>query len=99
MVVGVVVCELHIPGARSLKEKRKVVKGLVERAHRRFRVSVGETDFHDLHQRAEISMAAVGRRESEVEKILASLRRLFEGQGEAFVSSWEESLLHEESFT
>ena len=96
MVVGVVVCELHIPEARSLKEKRKVVKRLVERAHQRFRVSVAETGFHDLHQRAEISIAAVGQRESEMEELLESLHRLFEEQSEAFVSNWKASLLHEE---
>jgi uncharacterized protein YlxP (DUF503 family) len=89
MVVGVVVCELHIPGARSLKEKRKVVKSLVERAHQRCRVSVAETAFHDLHQRAEIGLAAVGRRESEVEQLIDQLRTLFESQTEAFVTQWD----------
>jgi uncharacterized protein YlxP (DUF503 family) len=34
-----------------------VVKGMIERIHQRFRVSIAETDFHDLHQRSEIAVA------------------------------------------
>ncbi|MCB1036409.1 MAG: DUF503 family protein, partial [Acidobacteria bacterium] len=60
MVVGVSVCELHLPGVRSLKGKRKIIKGLIERLHHRYRISIAETAFHDLHQRAEIGIAAVG---------------------------------------
>lgn len=96
MVVGVVVCELHLPEVRSLKAKRKIVKALVERVHSRYRVSVAETDHHDLHQRAEIGIAAVGRGEGDVGELLDSLRRLFESRVDAFVSRWDESLLHEE---
>ena len=35
MFVGIVRIELHIPGARSLKEKRSVVQGLKERIRQR----------------------------------------------------------------
>ena len=34
MLIGISVFELHLPHARSLKEKRKVVKGLIDRIHR-----------------------------------------------------------------
>jgi len=89
MFVGVVVCELHIPGVRSLKEKRKVVKGLVERVHQRHKVSIAETAFHDLHQRAEIGLAVVGQHEPEVEHLVENLRAVFENQTEAFISLWD----------
>ena len=65
MVVGISVFELHVPGSRGLKEKRKVVKSLLDRIHQRYRVSVTETDLHDLHQRAEIGLALVTRTEEE----------------------------------
>ena len=57
MVVAIAVLELHLPGSRSLKDKRRVVKSLIDRMHARFRVSVAETEYHDLHQRAEIGIA------------------------------------------
>ena len=45
-----------------------MVKSLVDRIHQRYRVSVAETGFHDLHQRAEISMAVVANGESEMDE-------------------------------
>ncbi len=93
MVVGISICELHLPQARSLKDKRRVVKSLVERIHQRFRVSVAETAFHDLHQRAEISIAIVGQGEGEVEHLLESIRGLLDGEIEAYVTAWEPQFL------
>lgn len=98
MVVGIAVCELHLPGVRSLKAKRKIVKSLVERIHRRHRVSVAETNYHDLHQRAEIGLAVVGQSPYEVEALLDSLGRVFDGEMEAMVTRWDPRILQEEEF-
>ena len=43
MVVAIAVAELHIPAARGLKEKRKVVKSLIDRLTHRYRISIAET--------------------------------------------------------
>ena len=93
MVVGIGICELHLPAVRSLKGKRKIVKSLVERIHARHRVSVAETDFHDLHQRAEISVAVVGNRESEVRQRLDDIRRVYDGELDAMVTAWDPQIL------
>ena len=93
MVVGIAVCELHLPESRSLKDKRRVVKSLVERIHQRFRVSVAETDFHDLHQRSELAIAAVARRDGEIDELFAAIRNLIDGEMAAVVTLWEPQLL------
>jgi hypothetical protein len=95
MIVGIAVLELHLPHARSLKEKRQVVRSLVDRMHQRYRVSVAETGHHDLHQRAEIGIAAVGSSEREVGELFAALRRLVDGEPAALVLQWEPQLLEE----
>lgn len=95
MVVGISVCELHLPAARSLKEKRRVVKSLVERIHRRYRVSVAETGFQSLHQRAEISIAAVANGEGEMTEMMQQLRALIDEEMEAVVTLWEPQFLEE----
>ena len=59
MSVAVVQAALLVPGCRGLKDKRSVVKGLVERARNRFNASVAETGSLDLLQRAEIGAALV----------------------------------------
>jgi uncharacterized protein YlxP (DUF503 family) len=94
MIVGISVFELHLHSSRSLKDKRRVVKSLIERIHQRFRVSVAETGFHDLHQRAEISMAAVvAGSENEMEKLMEEIRNLVESEPEAYLTHWEPQIL------
>jgi uncharacterized protein YlxP (DUF503 family) len=95
MIVGIAVLELHLPHARSLKEKRQVVRSLIDRMHARYRVSVAETAHHDLHQRAEIGIAAVGRSEREIDELLATLRRLVDDEPAAMVVQWLPQLLEE----
>ncbi|MFO7892972.1 MAG: DUF503 domain-containing protein [Longimicrobiales bacterium] len=59
MVIGVITWEIQIFDARSLKEKRKVVKSLKERLQSRFNLSVAETAFQDSWQRAELTAVIV----------------------------------------
>ena len=96
MIVAVSVFEIHIPAGRSLKEKRRVVKSLTERLHQRYRVSVAETDYHDLHQRAQIAVAAVHRSRSEVERLLDRIRQQLDSLPDAFLTSWEPYFVEEQ---
>jgi len=89
MIVAVSVFELHIPAGRSLKDKRRVIKALTERLHQRYRVSVAETDYHDLHQRAQIAVALVHRSRSEVERLLDRIRDHVEEVPGAMLTSWD----------
>ena len=58
MTVGVCTIELFIPHARSLKDKRQVLRSLIDRT-RRHNVSVAEVSHQDVWQRAGIAIAAV----------------------------------------
>jgi uncharacterized protein YlxP (DUF503 family) len=93
MIVGISSFELHLPVSRSLKDKRRVVKSLIDRIHQRFRVSIAETDFHDLHQRAEISMAVVTNGEGEMESLMEEVRNLVEAVPELYLTRWDPQIL------
>ena len=93
MVVGVSIFELHLPEARSLKQKRKVIKSLVDRIHRRFRVSIAETDHHDLHQRSEISIAAIARSPADGRRLMDSIRDLIDDEHAAMLIHWDPQVL------
>jgi uncharacterized protein YlxP (DUF503 family) len=93
MLIGLTKFELHLPHSRSLKDKRRVVKSLVERLHERYRVSVLESGFHDLHQRAEVSVAYLAGSESELDRMAAEMRRLVDGADEAMVGKWDDEVL------
>jgi hypothetical protein len=93
MLIGLTTFELHLPQARSLKEKRKVVKSLVERIHQRYRVSVLEAAHHDLHQRAEIAVVLLARDEVEIDRIMNGIRDTVDQRSEALVTRWDERVL------
>ena len=59
MHVAVVQLELHIPTSRSLKEKRAVLRPIVEGIRHRFQISVAEVGYQDKWQRALVGMAVV----------------------------------------
>jgi uncharacterized protein YlxP (DUF503 family) len=97
MVVGVAVLELHVPESRSLKDKRRIVRSLSDRVHERLRMSVAETGFHDLHQRCEIGIAAVGTDEAQLGRLFETVRSLAEGFPEAMVCRFDVQFLECES--
>jgi uncharacterized protein YlxP (DUF503 family) len=77
--VGVLQIELSIPGAFSLKDKRSVVKGLLERLRRQFGVSAAEVDALDTWNRAGLGISFVAnerrRAESQLQQVLNALER------------------------
>ncbi len=76
MVVGVIGWDLQIYEARSLKEKRSVVRSLKDRLRSRLNVSVAETGHQDLWQRAEITVCTVATDRRRAESILDRADRL-----------------------
>jgi uncharacterized protein YlxP (DUF503 family) len=54
-----VLLTLHLPGVQSLKEKRAVVRSLVERLRSRLNLTAAEVGSQDRLQRAEIGFAVV----------------------------------------
>lgn len=81
MFIGKLFLDLYISEATSLKDKRRVVKSLVDKLRRRFNVSVAEIDYHDYWQRALVGVAAVSNRKGHVEQILGSVAAFVEREG------------------
>ena len=77
MTVGTLRVEFLVAGASSLKDKRRVVKGLKDRIRHRFNVSVAEVDFQDLWQRSAIGVAAVGTDGAFVAETLGKVLAIF----------------------
>ena len=72
MVVGLLSIELHIPGARSLKEKRMVLRGVKDRL-KKFNIAVAEVEFQDLWQRCGLSVVTVSTDEKHADRELAAV--------------------------
>lgn len=59
MIIGACTITLHLPGIRSLKEKRSIVKSVLARLRNEFNVSAAEVDAQDAHGRAVLGVACV----------------------------------------
>ncbi len=92
MVVGIVRVDLHLPGARSLKDKRQVVRSMKERIRERVHASVAEVEYQDLWQRAALGIAVVAEDGAQVHELLNSARNIVESFMQAQVLDWQENL-------
>ena len=72
MVVGLLSVELHVPGSRSLKEKRMVLRRIKDRL-KKFNVAVSEVEHHDLWQRAGLAVVTVSTDQSHADRELAAV--------------------------
>ncbi len=83
-MVGTLKLSLHIHNTQSLKEKRKVVKSIVAKVHKRFNVSIAEVGSNDKWQMIELGISTVGndRRfvNSALDNILSFLDSLYLGE-------------------
>lgn len=70
MVVGVLQVTVAIEGAYTLKEKRSVVRKIVDRTRNRFNVAVAEIELHELYNRALIGVSAVGNDSALINSVL-----------------------------
>ncbi|MCH7596150.1 MAG: DUF503 domain-containing protein [Planctomycetes bacterium] len=79
MRVGVLTIELAILEARTLKDKRRVIKGFKDRLRNRFNVSVAEVGFGDAPKRCRLGVVMVSKEtrplHSQLDKIVDLVRR------------------------
>ncbi|MDD2493942.1 MAG: DUF503 domain-containing protein [Tissierellia bacterium] len=73
MLVGTCQIELIIFESNSLKEKRHVIKSIIERIKSRFNVSIAEVDHNELWNRAVIGVAVVSNSKSLCESALSKV--------------------------
>lgn len=59
MTIGILKIILYAPWVHSLKEKRMEVRKITRRAGNKFNISIGETDFQDVHQKIGIGIVFV----------------------------------------
>jgi uncharacterized protein YlxP (DUF503 family) len=86
MFVGVLRLTFHIPHARSLKDKRHVVRKFRDRIRARFDVSIAEVDAQDLHQRAVFGVSVVSGEAAVCDSVLEQVARAAETQEEAVLT-------------
>lgn len=89
MRVGVCKLTLYISDARSLKDKRRVVRSLVDKLRGTFRVAVAEVAHMDLHTQAALGVACVANEQRHVEQVLQSVMRYVDSRTDVLLTDTE----------
>ncbi len=84
--------ELRIPDCQSLKDKRRVVHGLRDRARARLKVSVAETSYQEDMRRTELSMAFVSSDATLARSILDRADTLISSDPRVYVLETESEI-------
>ncbi|MGC8667479.1 MAG: DUF503 domain-containing protein [Chthonomonadales bacterium] len=70
MHIGALTVTLRVCEAASLKDKRHVLKSIVDGARRRFNVAIAEVDHLDAHELATLGIACVSNSNRHANSIL-----------------------------
>jgi uncharacterized protein len=86
MVIGVVIVQMHLPGASSLKDKRKIILSLKDRLKNKFNVSVAELDDNELWQRSTLGIAMISNDGTFANTVLSKAIDVVSNHPEAIVT-------------
>jgi uncharacterized protein YlxP (DUF503 family) len=78
MVVGVGILEICIVDSRSLKEKRGVLRRIMQRTQNKFNVSIAEIGNHDSWKRGTIGFSVVGNDKSFVNSMMDTILKFID---------------------
>jgi uncharacterized protein YlxP (DUF503 family) len=81
-MIGSVRLVLRLPGCRSLKEKRGILRRFLEGTRRTYGVAIAEIDAQDEWQRAVVEAAAVGNERGHLHSVLTKVVRDADRPGE-----------------
>lgn len=76
--IGVLVVELCLSAAGSLKDRRQVVRSLLDQAQRRFNVSAADLGPEGSWKRAILAFSVVNSSSRHIESLLLSVERFLE---------------------
>jgi uncharacterized protein YlxP (DUF503 family) len=76
MFIAVGRFEFFIPDSRSLKDKRQVLRSVIQTTSNKFNVSIAEVEYQDLWQRAAVGVSCVAESIPHCRKVLQEVEKL-----------------------
>jgi uncharacterized protein YlxP (DUF503 family) len=84
MTVGLLNIVLYLPASHSLKDKRRILRKVIDTIRHRHNVSIAEVGDNDVWQRAELAVCMVANDaafvDSALSKILNQIERNLDGE-------------------
>jgi hypothetical protein len=94
MIVGMMQVQLRLYGIGSLKDKRRVVKSVIERIQSRFNVSISEIEAQDSKVHAVIGICATANDSAFIQKQLETVKTFLLGDGRFIVCKTDLEIYH-----
>lgn len=88
LVVGVCRMELSLDGVFSLKDKRQIVKSIIERIKARYNASIAEVGLNDTWKNAVIGVSCVSNDAKHVDSMLNNIVNFVENDGRAILFNY-----------
>ncbi len=82
MILLVMEIEFHVVEAHSLKEKRMILKSLIQKIKGKWNVSIAEVGYLDKWQRSLVGLSAVSNDKQMLERIYEKIMSSIEQQPE-----------------
>lgn len=87
MIIGTAKIYLYADWVHSLKEKRMIVKSIIDKTKHRFNVSIAEVENQDYHKSIVIGIACVTNSSRLANDIIQNVVNYIEGNTEALVEN------------
>lgn len=83
MIILCMKVKLRASWVHSLKEKRMVVKSIVQRLKNKFNISVSEIEEQDIHKTIVIGIAGIGANSAQCDSMMESILDFIEDNTDA----------------
>ncbi|OPJ55795.1 DUF503 domain-containing protein [Alkalithermobacter paradoxus] len=93
MIIGSCKIELMIYEVSSLKEKRHVIKSIIERLKARYNISIGEVGMNDKWQRSQIGFVCVSNSSNHANEVIDKVIDFIENDGRVEIINTEMEIL------
>lgn len=97
MIVGVLRMELSLDEVFSLKDKRQILKSIIERLKSRYNASIAEVDLNDTWKNAVIGVSCVSNDAKHVDSMLNNIVNFVENDGRAVLFNYNTEKIYIDS--
>jgi uncharacterized protein YlxP (DUF503 family) len=92
MILGTLELHLRLKGCFSLKDKRQVLRSILDRVRRDFQVSASEVGDQDLWNVATIAIATVSNDAAHVERILTKVFEMIDSNPQVEIEATDRNI-------
>lgn len=96
MIIGVLKVWLYSGEPQSLKDKRRIVKSLIEKLKNKFNISVAETGALDSWNKCEIGVTCISNEASHIDSMMSSVINFIEYNGWLEITDYSTEIIHVE---